>query len=171
MKNLTSLWRRATNEWWKRVLMAPVIVVAVLLAVWGLAEGVYQMKTYRLSSAVDEIGRVSIVPAGGVATYSYVKAPHFTDSLLCIDNGPCPSVTKGWLIPIDPKRESTFLHEALQKAGYQGILDNTPSPEANTGGTKNGQGLNISFYPLGSQHPPYPAPAGEEWKLIYASAD
>ena len=171
MKKLGSLWRRITDKWWKRIVVTPVILIAALLGIWGAAEGLYQLKVARLSAAVNEIGGAYVEPNGGIAKPVYIKAPHFSDSLLCIDNGPCPMVTKRWLVLVDPKQEKGYIHEALQEAGYQGIADFTPAPEANGGGVKSDISMSVGFYPVHDEQVPYVAPVGKEWKWFDASAD
>lgn len=166
MKKLAQLWRRVTDRWWKRIIIAPIVLVAALLAIWGVAEGVYQLNVNRLSAAVDEVGRV-LEPNGGTATYSYVRAPHFLDSLLCIDNGPCPTVTKGWVVLISKGQEAGVIDSILQKLGYTGgAID-----ARHGGGARGGITLNIEITGLGNdQSSPYAAPAGKEWRFVGVDA-
>ncbi len=136
MKKLAPLWRHPKDKHWRYLFVAPVVAVAVLATIWGVAEGVYQLRVAQLSAAVNEIGTAYVEPHGGVAHYFRVKAPHYLDSF-CIDNGPCPQVTKSWLVLVDPKQEAGYIHEAFQKAGFSNIVDLTPGPEVNGGSFKD----------------------------------
>ncbi len=152
----------------KRRLIILAIVVAILLALWGVAEYSYQLKINKLSTAVQKVGSGYVEPAGGVANSFGVKAPHFLDSF-CIDNGPCPMVTKGWTVLIAPDQEASYVRDVFQKTGYQGDVSKIQVQETTNRDMGNGVTLSVGFYHLAEQ-PPYQAPPGKEWKSFDVSA-
>lgn len=166
----TTLWMRAANTAWKRIAIVFGIVVGIPLLLYGITEYSYQQRINTLSNAIDQVWQNPVKTVEATAPYTYVKAPHYFESL-CIDNGPCPTVTRSWLALVSPNQEADFIRSTLRQSGYQTTVYSYQEPGAAGVGTKGRITLSVGFYaPENNEHPPYQAPSGKIWRSFSVDA-
>jgi hypothetical protein len=154
----------------RRTLIVIGAIVAVLLVVYGVFEYAYQQRINTLSTTIDQVWQNPTKTIAGVDSSTYIKAPHYLDSF-CTDNGPCPTVTRSWLVLVDPNQEIDFIRNAFQQVGYQATIHNYQDPGAAGVGFKNHVTLSVGFYaPGNNDHPPYQAPSGKIWRSFSVDA-
>ncbi len=147
----------------KRIFITLAIVIGIPLILWGSAEIIYQLRVQKLVHAVQDIGETSLKKLGGVEIGSGigVECPHFTDSLVAFDSGPCPSVGTGWLVPVTEDQKKSLITSALNDTGYR--FDAALVGQGSGGGIKDGVGVQMELTGIGWNKEPYPLPAGKEW--------
>jgi hypothetical protein len=164
-KKQTTLWASATDTAWKRILVTVVILLAIVLIPWGVAEFSYQQRVAGLNRDIDSVEQSIVTPAGGVKLNSYIKAPHVLNSF-CIDNGPCPNLTREWYVPVEPGKGVEFVNSILNKEGYNITFQNNLETTTIANGVKNKHYINLKLAPLGNEQPPHAALQGKDWKLL-----
>jgi hypothetical protein len=147
---------------WAKILIALGTIVFIITTPIAIAEGFYQVRVNALNSKMSKINLQVIRSLGGVEYYSYVFAPHVWQSI-CLDNGPCPMVTKAWFVLVDSNGGSVLKQKVLdgiQKEGEAtGTYDGRFPMYVDVTAAKNA--FNAS--------PPYSAPAGKEWVSVGVS--
>ena len=164
-----TLWKRATNATWRRVVIVLGIVVGIPLLAYGVAEYNYQQRVQRLEDAATNFGETALKPQGGVSLgKAGVSCPHFFDWVGSHfdDRGPCPIAGTSWLVPVESGQEASFISSILKNAGYSGgLVDGRTG-----GGQKDGVGINIELTGLGNNQEPYSPPAGKAWTRVNVDA-
>jgi len=163
---------------WSKALIVLAIIIGLPLIAWGVAEFSYQQHVNKLSSILDKLGQDSLKPAGAVVEASPAASSdcrHWVNTLYP-GAGPCPGVGADWFVPIASNQEAAFIASTLTKAGY--TVNTSPQSEYKAGypfqgghGTKDGAAVGLQLNPLGSQQPPYAAPAGTQWLQLFVSIE
>lgn len=141
---------KTVTQLYKRLLLAlaVIFIIAIPLVGIGFAEFNYQQKINSLKEVLATTKSKVIDPAGGVESMPlFVKALHVWESL-CIDDGPCPRVTSGWVVDVRPEKERDLIEDIFTSVGYQG--EDISQYDTETSGTaKSGSRvLQVSISPI-----------------------
>jgi hypothetical protein len=153
---------------WAKMLITLGVILFIVAVPFGIAEGMYQMRVNKLNVAVEKIGNGALALIGGKEYYFYVHGGHFWD--ICVDNGPCPSVTRAWSSLVDASSGESYTKAAvIQELASDGYSINDGGRIIE--GVGKGIKISASVSNLESEKtPPYTAPSGKMWQAIIINA-
>jgi hypothetical protein len=109
---------RHKHPLWLKLLIVILAIVAISGVSVSIAEFNFQKRVNALWNIVNQVGQDAVEPAGGIKVASGGMGTHVWS--MCIDNGPCPSVSTVWLVLGDQSSRDDLTKMALKTLASQG---------------------------------------------------
>ena len=146
------------------------LALAVIFLPLGIAEYSYQQKIKSLKDVITVAKNNVVEPSGATeAAPQFIKAPHVWESL-CVDTGPCPTVTSSWIVDIKQEDEQKLIEEVFSEVGFQRDRVDSYETETSGVGTKEGKTINVALSPITDQKIPNSGYKDARWRVLTISA-